>query len=116
MEWGGLSTTTILRAAAVFGEEGKQLEVGLLGGSRDTGECTKYGNWTSYRRGAGYDGSGSMTDKFVAPTVYDNPDGWGPALDVPPEKFRDMPYAPFSKSDRLGRAADWFSHGRYGGR
>lgn len=54
--------------------------------------------------------------EFIAPHISDNVDGWGPPLDEPPEKFADMPYAPFSKSDRLGRAADWFSHGRYGNR
>ncbi len=36
-------------------------------------------------------------------------------MDLVPKKFQDMPYAPFSKSDRLGRAADWTSYGnRYG--
>merc|ERR1711962_294956 len=32
-------------------------------------------------------------------------DGWGPNT-VPP-KFKDMPYQPFSKSDRLGKISDW---------
>lgn len=32
-------------------------------------------------------------------------------MDLAPAKFQDMPYAPFSKSDRLGRAADWTSFG-----
>eukprot|EP00190_Bangiopsis_sp_CCMP1999_P003068 CAMPEP_0198730986 /NCGR_PEP_ID=MMETSP1475-20131203/27434_1 /TAXON_ID= ORGANISM="Unidentified sp., Strain CCMP1999" /NCGR_SAMPLE_ID=MMETSP1475 /ASSEMBLY_ACC=CAM_ASM_001111 /LENGTH=530 /DNA_ID=CAMNT_0044493879 /DNA_START=52 /DNA_END=1644 /DNA_ORIENTATION=+ len=53
---------------------------------------------------------------FGPPEIVDNPEGWGPPMDVLPEKFRDMPYAPFSKSDRLGRAADAFSHGRHGSR
>jgi translation initiation factor 3 subunit D len=44
---------------------------------------------------------------FKAPVINDNPDGWGPPLDLAPARFQDMPYAPFSKSDRLGRAADW---------
>ena len=36
-------------------------------------------------------------------------------MDLAPKKFQDMPYAPFSKSDRLGRAADWTAYGnRYG--
>lgn len=36
-------------------------------------------------------------------------------MDLAPKKFQDMPYAPFSKSDRLGRAADWTSMGgRFG--
>ena len=42
---------------------------------------------------------------FSTPQVSVNPDGWGPV--ALPEKFVDMPYAPFSKSDRLGRAADF---------
>lgn len=49
------------------------------------------------------------------PVIHDNPDGWGPPMDLAPKKFQDMPYAPFSKSDRLGRAADWTAYGnRYG--
>ncbi|CDK25692.1 unnamed protein product [Kuraishia capsulata CBS 1993] len=35
---------------------------------------------------------------------------WGPQGDVPQSlRFSDVPYAPFSKSDKLGKAADWQS-------
>ncbi|CAN8067889.1 unnamed protein product [Agarophyton chilense] len=52
---------------------------------------------------------------FQLPEIHDNPDGWGPPMDLAPKKFQDMPYAPFSKSDRLGRAADWTAYSnRYG--
>lgn len=52
---------------------------------------------------------------FKPPVIHDNPDGWGPPMELAPAKFQDMPYAPFSKSDRLGRAADWTTLGsRYG--
>lgn len=52
---------------------------------------------------------------FRLPTIYDNSEGWGPPMELAPAKFQDMPYAPFSKSDRLGRAADWTAFGnRYG--
>ncbi|KAF6761964.1 eukaryotic translation initiation factor 3 subunit 7 [Ephemerocybe angulata] len=48
---------------------------------------------------------------FSLPPIYDNPDGgWGPSTSTnfPEEfKFRDIPYAPFAKSDKLGRVADW---------
>ncbi|CAB1342053.1 unnamed protein product, partial [Coregonus sp. 'balchen'] len=43
--------------------------------------------------------------KFHAPEIQDNPSGWGPC--AVPEKFKDMPYQPFSKGDRLGKVADW---------
>eukprot|EP00064_Thunnus_orientalis_P020586 superscaffoldBa00005738_g20726 len=43
--------------------------------------------------------------KFNAPVIQDNPSGWGPC--AVPEKFKDMPYQPFSKGDRLGKVADW---------
>uniref|UniRef100_A0A4W4ED77 Eukaryotic translation initiation factor 3 subunit D n=1 Tax=Electrophorus electricus TaxID=8005 RepID=A0A4W4ED77_ELEEL len=43
--------------------------------------------------------------KFLAPVIQDNPSGWGPC--AVPEKFKDMPYQPFSKGDRLGKVADW---------
>lgn len=39
--------------------------------------------------------------KFVTPVIQDNPSGWGPC--AVPEQFRDMPYQPFSKGDRLGK-------------
>ncbi|KAM4021754.1 eukaryotic translation initiation factor 3 subunit D [Anomaloglossus baeobatrachus] len=43
--------------------------------------------------------------KFQAPVINDNPLGWGPC--AVPEQFKDMPYQPFSKGDRLGKVADW---------
>uniref|UniRef100_A0A2I2YJP7 Eukaryotic translation initiation factor 3 subunit D n=1 Tax=Gorilla gorilla gorilla TaxID=9595 RepID=A0A2I2YJP7_GORGO len=43
--------------------------------------------------------------KFMTPVIQDNPSGWGPC--AVPEQFRDMPYQPFSKGDRLGKVADW---------
>ncbi|KAG7249344.1 hypothetical protein CRUP_017025 [Coryphaenoides rupestris] len=43
--------------------------------------------------------------KFHAPVIQDNPSGWGPC--AVPDKFKDMPYQPFSKGDRLGKVADW---------
>lgn len=48
---------------------------------------------------------------FSLPPINDNPDGsWGPSSsNMPPEyKFREIPYAPYSKSDKLGRFADWY--------
>lgn len=47
---------------------------------------------------------------FSLPTIHDSPDGgWGPSTSVLPEnfKFKDIPYAPYSKTDKLGRFADW---------
>nr|CAB3241618.1 eukaryotic translation initiation factor 3 subunit D-like [Phallusia mammillata] len=43
--------------------------------------------------------------KFIPPEIQDNDDGWGPVN--LPEKFKDMPYQPFSKGDRLGKVSDW---------
>jgi translation initiation factor 3 subunit D len=42
---------------------------------------------------------------FVPPEIQDNANGWGPS-DVP-DAFKDMPYQPFSKGDRLGKVSDW---------
>ncbi|CAO3590710.1 unnamed protein product [Absidia cylindrospora] len=50
-----------------------------------------------------------MTDSkphFYLPTLHDSENGWGPA-NVIPSQFRDIPYAPYSKGDKLGRVADW---------
>ena len=47
---------------------------------------------------------------FSLPPIHDNSDGsWGPSSSNLPEtfKFKDIPYAPYSKSDKLGRFADW---------
>ncbi|XP_053970156.1 eukaryotic translation initiation factor 3 subunit D-1 [Anastrepha obliqua] len=44
---------------------------------------------------------------FEKPIVQFNENGWGPC--ELPETFRDMPYQPFSKSDRLGKICDWTS-------
>ncbi len=49
----------------------------------------------------------TVTPKFSIPPIHDNPDGWGPSSTYVPEKYQDMPYYPFVKSDKLGRIADW---------
>ena len=38
---------------------------------------------------------------FKLPVISDNKGGWGPSN--PPEKFKDVPYQPFSKGDKLGK-------------
>lgn len=40
---------------------------------------------------------------FQAPAIQNNPDGWGPC--EIPDQFKDKPYQPFSKGDRLGKAS-----------
>ena len=54
---------------------------------------------------------------FSVPISAENPNGWGPPGDSVPEDFADVPYSPFSKSDKLGRAADWTQtgFGKFGG-
>lgn len=42
---------------------------------------------------------------FTCPVILPNPTGWGPTGPLA-EEFKDMPYQPFSKSDRIGKAAD----------
>ncbi|CAG8598174.1 9604_t:CDS:2, partial [Acaulospora colombiana] len=44
---------------------------------------------------------------FQLPEIIDNENGWGPSPAMLTEKFRDIPYAPYSKSDKLGKIADW---------
>lgn len=56
------------------------------------------------------DPSSAEKMSFSLPPIIDNPDGgWGPSSSNLPEqfKFKDIPYAPYSKSDKLGRFADW---------
>ncbi|KAI8374541.1 translation initiation factor eIF-3, subunit D [Radiomyces spectabilis] len=45
--------------------------------------------------------------QFALPKIFDCEGGWGPVTDVIPPQFRDIPYAPYSKGDKLGRVADW---------
>lgn len=57
---------------------------------------------------AGNQANGTTHHKsFDTPKVYDHPNGWGPST-LPPG-LSEIPYAPYSKSDRLGRVADWTS-------
>ena len=47
----------------------------------------------------------AQAQSFDTPDVHFNPGGWGPTEDDLPKQFLDVPYAPFGKGDRLGRAA-----------
>ncbi len=42
---------------------------------------------------------------FPLPELTDTPDGWGPA--GPPPELEGIPFAPYSKGERVGRAADF---------
>ncbi|KAJ2716350.1 hypothetical protein H4R19_000702 [Coemansia spiralis] len=53
----------------------------------------------------------SNLSSFSLPPVYDNPAGWGPASTQAPESFKEIPYALFSKSDKVSRAANWVNPG-----
>ncbi|ORX99469.1 translation initiation factor eIF-3, subunit D [Basidiobolus meristosporus CBS 931.73] len=44
---------------------------------------------------------------FVLSSIDDNESGWGPSATHLPEQYKDIPYAPYSKGDKLGRIADW---------
>ncbi|KAI8444690.1 eukaryotic translation initiation factor 3 subunit D [Phakopsora pachyrhizi] len=48
-----------------------------------------------------------INQKFILPNIHDHPDAWGPSPNSIPDQFKDIPYAPFSKSDKLGRVVDW---------
>lgn len=43
---------------------------------------------------------------FETPSVFLNDHGWGPTPENEPAQFRFLPYCPFNKSDRLGKAAE----------
>ncbi|KAK0520870.1 hypothetical protein OC834_006873 [Tilletia horrida] len=51
--------------------------------------------------------------------LSEQPDRWGPpespatAADVLPSELRDIPFAPFLKTDKFGRIADWNADGRH---
>lgn len=50
-------------------------------------------------------GVGGEFAAFEMPSLQCNEDGWGPC--ELSNTFRDMPYQPFSKSDRMGKISDW---------
>jgi translation initiation factor 3 subunit D len=50
---------------------------------------------------------------FPALTLEENHESWGPVSE--PEIFADIPYQPFSKSDNLGKAADFTGSGNFRG-
>ncbi|KAJ1929040.1 hypothetical protein IWQ60_001536 [Tieghemiomyces parasiticus] len=45
---------------------------------------------------------------FKLHDVSENESGWGPLTTQKLEQFADIPYTPYSKSDKLGRVADWY--------
>eukprot|EP01099_Mayorella_cantabrigiensis_P004656 TRINITY_DN3547_c0_g2_i1.p1 TRINITY_DN3547_c0_g2~~TRINITY_DN3547_c0_g2_i1.p1 ORF type:complete len:540 (-),score=120.21 TRINITY_DN3547_c0_g2_i1:173-1792(-) len=53
----------------------------------------------------------SASSTFFVPIINDNPEGWGPV--GVPEDFENIPYAPFAKSDKLGKASDWSVQSNY---
>ncbi|KAJ9055273.1 hypothetical protein DSO57_1005680 [Entomophthora muscae] len=54
----------------------------------------------------------SPLPRFKLPSISEPTNEWGPSEEYQPEQFKDIPYAPFSKSDRLGKVADWSSEGQ----
>ncbi|BGP13144.1 hypothetical protein JCM10213_000278 [Rhodosporidiobolus nylandii] len=48
-----------------------------------------------------------MSLSSLIASVVSNGDGFGPSADHLPAQFKDIPYAPFSKNDKLGRIVDW---------
>lgn len=53
---------------------------------------------------------------FQVPTVEDNEDGWGPT--TVPQQLEGIPYAPFSKGEKVSKISDFTGSGfnRFGGR
>lgn len=45
---------------------------------------------------------------YQTPHVDVNAEGWGPT--ALPQKFTNVPYAPFNKSDKLGKSSDFASN------
>ena len=47
--------------------------------------------------------------KVQALNIADNSEGWGPVAQL--SKYDNMPYAPFSRSERVGKASDFTAQG-----
>ncbi|KAJ1972317.1 hypothetical protein H4R35_004742 [Dimargaris xerosporica] len=50
----------------------------------------------------------STLPRFKLPPIADNEDGWGPSASESISGFQDIPYAPYSKADKVGRVANWY--------
>ncbi|RKP39984.1 eukaryotic translation initiation factor 3 subunit D, partial [Dimargaris cristalligena] len=48
------------------------------------------------------------TPHFSLHDVSENDSGWGPMSTQKLDQFKDIPYTPYSKTDKLGRVADWY--------
>ena len=48
-----------------------------------------------------------MAAHFIPPVIQDNAEGWGPCS--MPTEFKDIPYQPFSKGDRIGKVCSSYS-------
>ena len=62
---------------------------------------------------AAAEGDEESRGPFGTPVVYINPEGWGPTTKCLPEQFLNVPFAPFGKGDRLGKAADFTQSAHY---
>ena len=51
----------------------------------------------------------TVSETFTLPKLADNTRFWGPVNLALPASLNEVPYAPFSKGDNVGRAADWTS-------
>ncbi len=63
-------------------------------------------------------GCAEMPASFPIPDVIPNDDGWGPSSSCIPPQLADVPFAPFGKGDKIGRASDWTQNAyqKFGGR
>jgi hypothetical protein len=44
---------------------------------------------------------------FSLPQVFESDTEWGPTAACVPAELEHLPFAPFSKADKVGRASDW---------
>jgi len=63
---------------------------------------------------AGTDAGAAPKARFALPDVQSNLTSWGPT--GVPERYAAMPFASFTKSDRIGKVAGFGGFARYTGR
>lgn len=56
----------------------------------------------------------SSLRSLIASVVDNDEGGFGPSSSHLPPQYKDIPYAPFSKNDKLGRIVDWNAEGSAG--
>ena len=93
---------------AIDGSWEDRLRVWPLHIAPETFALPQVNSWTTRAPARAHRGITGAMPGFKLPPIEQNDEDWGPTS--VPEQWRDVPFVPFNKSDRLGRIADFSAH------